>query len=83
MPTLPVGGAEASPADQGRLVARGGGGGQLGAVSVVGEPHGLLRRVFKDYFRWHVDLRQSENWFLGLTVGMKTGCHAGVGRNAD
>ena len=45
--------------------------------------HRALRRVFKDYFRWHSDLRRHENRFLCRLEPLKTGFHAGIGRNAD
>ena len=45
---------------------------------------GGQRWVSKDCFRRHSDLCRRENWFLGLAeVGIKTGFHAGVGRNAE
>ena len=39
--------------------------------------------VFKDHSSRHFDLRRRENRFLGADVGVESGFHAGVGRNAD
>ena len=45
--------------------------------------HSYQRRVFKDCFRRHSDLRRHENRFLGPTSTLETSFHAGVGCHAD
>ena len=55
----------------------------FGLPTCAGMNTGFQRWLFKDYFRRDSDLCRRANRFLGGNVGVETGFHAGVGRNAD